>query len=123
MCDTVGRLAGRSLGSRLGRAPSRFGSADHEERRRTAQPWRAWYSTARWKRLRADVLKASGYQCAQTGVLLIGKAGAPDSPVVDHIEPHRGDPSLFWDRGNLQAVSKEWHDTEKQKQERAALSR
>ncbi len=40
------------------------------------------------------------------GVLLMGKHPAPDSPVVDHIKPHRGNPDLFWDRGTLHAVSK-----------------
>ena len=30
--------------------------------------------------------------------------------VVDHIRPHRGDPVLFWDRGNWQALCKEHHD-------------
>ena len=30
--------------------------------------------------------------------------------VVDHIEPHRGDPKLFWDEGNWQALCKQCHD-------------
>ena len=30
--------------------------------------------------------------------------------VVDHIQPHRGDPVLFWDRANWQALCKPCHD-------------
>ena len=30
--------------------------------------------------------------------------------VVDHIVPHRGDKSLFWDQSNWQALCKECHD-------------
>ena len=30
--------------------------------------------------------------------------------VVDHIIPHKGDLSLFWDRNNWQAMSKTCHD-------------
>ncbi len=38
----------------------------------------------------------------------------PNSPVVDHTRPHRGDPDLFWDEDNLQAMLKEYHDRVKQ---------
>ena len=34
----------------------------------------------------------------------------PMSPTVDHIIPHRGDPELFWDRSNWQALCKNCHD-------------
>jgi len=30
--------------------------------------------------------------------------------VVDHIVPHRGDPKLFWDNANWQALCKSCHD-------------
>jgi 5-methylcytosine-specific restriction enzyme A len=30
--------------------------------------------------------------------------------VVDHIVPHRGDPALFWDESNWQAMAKVCHD-------------
>ena len=55
-----------------------------------------------------------GYTCQATGVLLLAAYPAPTSPVVDHKRPHRGDPDLFWDEDNLQAVSKEYHDRVKQ---------
>lgn len=81
--------------------------------------WRQWYKSVRWQRLRIEVLTRDIYTCQQTGVILAGKANAPDSPVVDHIVPHRGDERLFWDINNLQAVTKAWHDSEKQRQERS----
>lgn len=34
------------------------------------------------------------------------------SEVVHHKIPHRGDPELFWDRSNWQALSKVCHDRE-----------
>lgn len=80
--------------------------------------WRQWYKSARWQRLRIEVLTRDLYTCQQTGVILAGKANAPDSPVVDHIRPHRGCPELFWSPENLQSVAKSWHDSEKQRQEK-----
>jgi 5-methylcytosine-specific restriction protein A len=32
------------------------------------------------------------------------------SRVVDHIVPHRGDPDLFWNEDNWQALAKVCHD-------------
>jgi 5-methylcytosine-specific restriction endonuclease McrA len=80
-------------------------------------PGRSWYDTARWKALRLKVLRRDGWQCRQTGELLVGRAGAWNSPVVDHIVPHRGDEALFWDEDNLQSVTKRWHDSDKQRQD------
>ena len=37
--------------------------------------------------------------------------------VVDHIIPHRGDESLFWDQTNWQSLCKQCHDSAKQKEE------
>jgi len=81
-----------------------------------------WLNTARWQRLRLKVLKRDEYTCQQTGMLLSGKHPAANSPVVDHIEPHRGDPDLFWDEENLQSVTKEWHDRVKQSMEKRGLA-
>jgi 5-methylcytosine-specific restriction protein A len=78
---------------------------------------RSWYHSARWQALRLEVLARDLYTCQQTGVLLVGKHPEPNSPVVDHVVPHRGDERLFWDTGNLQAVSKKYHDGEKRSQE------
>lgn len=80
--------------------------------------WRRWYKTARWQKLRFEVLTRDLWICKKTGVLLVGKYPADDSAVVDHITPHRGDPVLFWDPANLQSLSKAYHDSVKQRQER-----
>ena len=34
--------------------------------------------------------------------------------VVDHIQPHKGDPVLFWDQANWQSLCKGCHDSRKQ---------
>lgn len=116
----------RTIGPRLGGLASRFTSQAHEGKERDRQrsaaaPWRDWYKTARWQALRRQILKRDLYTCQRTGVLLTGKHPAPNSPVVDHIKPHRGDPDLFWDEANLMAVSKAFHDSEKQKAERSEI--
>jgi len=80
---------------------------------------RGWYKSARWQALRMQVLTRDLFTCQQTGVILMGKAPEPNSPVVDHVIPHRGDEQLFWDIGNLQAVSKAYHDSDKRKLELA----
>lgn len=92
---------------------------DYDRARRENLEYRKWYKTARWQRLRLFVLQRDGYVCQQTGVLLTGKSPEPDSPVVDHITPHRGDPELFWDVANLQSVAKSWHDSTKQALEKS----
>ena len=92
-----------------------------ERERDASAPWRAWYKTARWQKLRLQVLKRDNYTCQVTGVVLIGKYPDPNSPVVDHIKPHRGNEALFWDLSNLHVVSKEYHDSVKQKEEQASL--
>ena len=107
---------------RLGSAPTRLQSApsteaDRSRLRDQTKSWRAWYKTARWQRLRRKVLKRDGLRCQATGALLLGKHPEPNSPVVDHRIPHRGDPVLFWDEGNLQVVSKAYHDKIKQRLE------
>lgn len=81
--------------------------------------WRAWYGLERWKRLRKKVWLRDLYTCQKTGVLCIGTYPAPNSPVADHKIPHRGDPDLFWDENNLETVSKAYHDSQKQKEERS----
>jgi 5-methylcytosine-specific restriction protein A len=79
---------------------------------------RGWYKSKRWADLRQQVLIRDLYTCQRTGVLLSGKPPAPDSPVVHHKVPHKGDEQLFFDINNLEAVSKQWHDSEAQAMER-----
>lgn len=115
-----------SIKPRLGGLAHRVGAAPKDETARSrlrdaSDGWRAWYKTARWQKLRERILVRDLYTCQRTGVLLIGKHPAPDSPVVDHIKPHRGDEALFWDESNLHAVSKAYHDREKQMAEQGEI--
>ena len=130
----MGKLKGRGLPSRLGATKSRLrpassnmGSATRSNdttARRSSRP----INTAAWQRARAAFIQAAVdeavdrgdvLRCCKTSVPLLGKHPAPDSPVVDHIEPDRGDLTLFWDRDNWQIVSKQWHDKEKQRREKS----
>jgi 5-methylcytosine-specific restriction endonuclease McrA len=43
--------------------------------------------------------------------------------VVDHIRPHKGDRTLFWDRSNWQSLCKPCHDGAKQSEERTGRTR
>jgi len=58
---------------------------------------RRWYYRDHWRRLRQQVLVECGYTCAQCGVI-------QQSLDVDHIVKHEGNPELFRDRNNLQAL-------------------
>lgn len=95
---------------------------DKARRRAAESSLRGLYNTKRWRDpetgLRRLVLDRDGWQCQMCGVVLAGKAPAPSSPVVDHIEPHKGNLVLFWDANNLQALCKKCHDTHKQRLER-----
>lgn len=89
------------------------------KQREQADSLRGLYRTKRWRDLRLKILERDLYTCRQTGVILSGTYPAPNSAVVDHIKPHRGDEALFWDVENLQSVCKSWHDSIKQAREKA----
>lgn len=48
-----------------------------------------------------------------------GNRRVREATVVDHKRPHRGDPELFWDVNNWQAMAKECHDSYKQRLEKS----
>lgn len=76
------------------------------------QPWRAWYRTARWQRLRWQVLERDLFTCRRCG-----RIEADTSRLVcDHVEPHRGDEARFWS-GPFQTLCKGCHDQAKQADE------
>jgi len=52
--------------------------------------------------------------CLQSGLVVAAFA-------VDHIEPHRGDYALFWDKANWQALCKTCHASCKQRLERSGV--
>ncbi|WP_229726165.1 HNH endonuclease [Oxalicibacterium faecigallinarum] len=60
----------------------------------------------RWQKARETYLQSHPLcvRCAEQGLVV-------QSTVVDHIIPHRGDSTLFWDsKGNWQALCKTCHD-------------
>lgn len=67
-----------------------------------------------WAKARAEHLRSSPL-CVmhQRRKLLV------PATVVDHLKPHRGDLTLFWDRNNWQSLCKHCHDSHKQRQEKS----
>ena len=61
---------------------------------------------AEWRKARAEHLKREPLcrECAREGVVMRGEE-------VDHVVPHRGDMSLFWDPSNWQSLCKRHHST------------
>lgn len=77
----------------------------HARAREQARPnvdARRRYHTARWRALRATVLREAAYQCATCRQVAVDL-------VVDHIRKHEGDARRFWDRANLQALCPACH--------------
>lgn len=72
------------------------------------RPWRGLYDRAEWKRLREAQLEAHPLCC----MCLESEIVTP-ATVADHVRPHRGDESLFFDAGNLQSLCKRHHDRDK----------
>lgn len=110
-----------ALKPRLGFAP---GDQKGQDQHRTMMaPWRAWYNTERWRKLRMQVFVRDHFVCQRSGAVCVGRYPAPNSPVANHKVPHRGDPALFWDPNNIETVTKEVHDSLIQSEERALPQR
>lgn len=114
-----------ALKPQLGSIAPALGYAQGDEKaqdksRNQLAPWRAWYNTARWQKLRHQVFIRDLYTCQRTGVLAIGKYPAPNSPVANHKRKHNGNPALFWDIDNIETITKAEHDSIVQAEERKA---
>lgn len=83
------------------------------DRHRDRQPWRKWYKTSEWRRLRWATLVRDLFTCGMCGRL----ENDTSKLVADHRTPHRGDERLFWDAGNLWCLCKPCHDGAKQREE------
>ncbi len=61
--------------------------------------------TSKWQKVRKQFLKTNPLciSCQGQGKLI-------QATVVDHIKPHRGDDTLFWDEKNWQPLCKRCHD-------------
>lgn len=62
----------------------------------------------RWQQTSKGFLKA--HPLCQCPDCLEGAIRLLAADVVDHIIPHKGDMTLFWDRSNWQSMSKPCHD-------------
>jgi len=84
---------------------------EYDKRRKIEKPWRKWYNTQRWKNLRQVVLTRfpACTRCLPRVVV---------ATVADHVKPHRGDPTLFWDLDNLTGLCATCHNSVKSKEER-----
>ena len=82
-----------------------------------ATAYRSLYKTAQWKRLRQWTLSREPLCAFCTKLGRIEPA-----VVVDHIEPHRGDKTRFYDSRNLQGLCKRCHDSLKQAEEKRGYS-
>ena len=111
-----------SLSSRIGTVRPRLTSLPTDrqafDRNRDMRPWRRWYKTARWQKLRIRVLVRDLFTCQMRGCGRI----EPDTSklVADHRKPHRGDEQLFWDEANLWTLCAACHSGAKQREEAAA---
>ena len=76
-------------------------------------PWHKLYHTKRWERVRRMFLSTHRLCefCDEHGALVI-------ADVVDHKQPHHGDPTLFWSESNMRALCKPCHDGIKQQIEK-----
>lgn len=108
-----------SVKPRLGTLRPRLAQRDDAraemDRRRELRPWRKWYKTARWAKLRWAVLVRDLFTCCRCGVI----EADTSQLVADHRKPHRGDEALFWDFDNLQCLCGPCHSGAKQREEQA----
>jgi len=116
----MGRLS--SLKPQLGSLSPSIGYAPQDERERNTQrdqnqPWRRWYKTARWQKLRWSVLVRDRFRCSRCGKL----DGNTSQLVANHKRPHRGNELMFWDDTNIETVCKTCHDGVIQSEERRQL--
>jgi 5-methylcytosine-specific restriction protein A len=75
--------------------------AEREARQKGSDVAHRMYQTKQWKILRAQVLREQPY-------CVCGCGGKADT--VDHIQNHDGNPLLFYDRQNLQAMTRACHN-------------
>lgn len=83
-----------------------------DARRRAEKPWRAWYGTPQWKKLRAHQLRQEPLcrMCKDMSRIVAAS-------VADHKIPHKGDAALFFDAQNLQSLCATHHNSTKARDE------
>jgi len=89
------------------RCPSH--QVDQEHSRRNFDV-RRWYRSKRWKGLRVQILQAQASTCARCRRIT-------PRLEIDHVIKHQGNPDVFWDRFNLQALCRTCHQKKTRKGE------
>ncbi|MGY3359760.1 5-methylcytosine-specific restriction endonuclease McrA [Bradyrhizobium sp. GM0.4] len=91
---------------------------EHDARRRTEQPWRAWYKTAKWRALREEQLSKQRLceRCLKRGVVR-------SATVVHHTIAHKGDAAIFWDHTKYASSCAPCHNSDEQSIERGGRAR
>lgn len=79
---------------------------EHKGLHKEARPAAARGYDSRWQKAR-EMYLARHPLCARC----LKEGRYVPATVVDHIVPHRGDQTLFWDESNWQALCKKCHDT------------
>lgn len=77
-----------------------------------AHEYRKLYKRARWLKLRKRLLSEQPL-CS----FCYSKGFVVPATIADHITPHKGNETLFWDYNNLQPLCKTCHDSDKQRME------
>jgi len=84
-----------------------------DSRSDSAQLYRKWYNSARWRALRAQRL-AQDPLCA----MCLAAGDTVAATVCDHIKEHKGNVELFYSYENTQALCALHHSSTKQAEER-----
>jgi len=90
-----------------GRCEKHRAAARREQDQQRGNAYQRGYGP-RWQKARTGFLRA--HPLCQCSECQEGKLRTTIATVVDHIVPHKGDMTLFWDRNNWQAMSKACHD-------------
>lgn len=95
-----------------------LGAARRDADRRNA-PWRRWYDTALWARLRAVFLHSDGgeHVVCEWRDPRTGERCRQPTTDVDHKVPHCGDWNLFTDMKNLQGLCRKHHSQKTAKED------
>jgi 5-methylcytosine-specific restriction endonuclease McrA len=72
-----------------------------------------WYRTAAWQRLRLFVFLRDNYRCAECDQIIHDRK----QRVAHHVQPHEGNPDLFWKLDNLITVCSRCHNSAIQQRE------
>ena len=94
-----------------------------DQRSDEAAQYRALYRGAQWQRLREQVMRRDGGVCRMCKRICRTGERSGRTATIDHVIPHKGDPTLFYDIDNLQLLCGACHSGAKQHAEIAGFSR